>query len=158
MRCSWASEQLRFFFEPLQLHLQAAYLLEQLCLFGLAFFLVLALAAPCEQLTGTIQQLPLPLTDLDGVDGVISGDLLDRLAATDRFHGDSGLELGAMGAAFAHMAGAPVRGGTPPQKLTMGPVQKKQTTSSMRGCICVPTATAGIEKSAGPASCGGTAM
>jgi hypothetical protein len=27
---------------------------------------------------------------------------LERLAATDRLHGDLGLELGAMGAAFAH--------------------------------------------------------
>jgi hypothetical protein len=35
------------------------------------------------------------------MDGVLSGDLPDRLAATDRFHGDSGLELGAMGAALA---------------------------------------------------------
>jgi hypothetical protein len=90
------------FFEPLQLHMQAAYLLEELCLFGVAFFLVLGLAAPCEQLTSTIQKLPLPLTDLDGLDGVISGDLLDRLAATDRLHGDSGLELGAVGEALAH--------------------------------------------------------
>ena len=90
------------FFEPLQLHLQAAYLLKQLCLFGLAFFLVLALAAPCEQLTGTIQKLTLPLTDLNRVDGMISGDLLDRLAATDRLHGDSGLKFGAVDAALAH--------------------------------------------------------
>ena len=49
-----------------------------------------------------IQQLPLPLAHLDGMDGVISGDLLDRLAATDRLHGDPGLELGAVGAALAH--------------------------------------------------------
>jgi len=33
---------------------------------------------------------------------VVSGDLLDRLAATDRLHGDPGLELGAVGAALAH--------------------------------------------------------
>jgi hypothetical protein len=26
--------------------------------------------------------------------GMVGGDLLDRLAATDRLHGDSGLELG----------------------------------------------------------------
>jgi len=36
------------------------------------------------------------------VDGVVGGDLLDRLAATDRFHGDPGLELGTVGAALAH--------------------------------------------------------
>lgn len=36
------------------------------------------------------------------MDGVISGDLLNHLAATDRLHGDPGLELGPMGAALAH--------------------------------------------------------
>jgi len=33
---------------------------------------------------------------------VICGDLLDRLAATDRLHGDPGLELVTVGAALAH--------------------------------------------------------
>ena len=102
MRSSWASEQLRFFFEPLQLHLQPPDLLEQLCFLGLPLLLVLALLAAGEQLAGTIQQLPLPLAHLDGVDGVIGGDLLNRLAATDRLHGDPGLELGAVGSALAH--------------------------------------------------------
>ena len=69
---------------------------------GLSFLLVLGFLAPGEQLAGSIQQLPLPLAHLDGVDGVIGGDLLDRLAATDRLHGDSGLELRAVGAALAH--------------------------------------------------------
>ena len=32
----------------------------------------------------------------------VSGDLLDCLAATDRLHGDPGLELEAVGAALAH--------------------------------------------------------
>jgi hypothetical protein len=49
-----------------------------------------------------IQQLPLPLAHLDGMDGVISSDLLDRLPIADRFNGDPGLEFGAMGAALAH--------------------------------------------------------
>ena len=84
------------FFEPLQLHLQLADLLEQLCL------LVLAPLAPGEQLAGTVQQLPLSLAYLDRVDGMVSDDLLDRLAATDRLHGDSGLELGTVGAALTH--------------------------------------------------------
>jgi hypothetical protein len=61
-----------------------------------------ALLATGEQLTGAIQELPLPLAHLDGMDSVISGDLLDRLATTDRLHGDPGLELGAVGAALAH--------------------------------------------------------
>lgn len=102
MRKSRASEQLRFFFEPLQLHLQLADLLEQLSLFDLALAGVLGFLAPGEQLAGTIQQLPLPLADLDRVNGVVGGDLLNRLAATDRLHGDPALELRAVGAALAH--------------------------------------------------------
>ena len=58
--------------------------------------------ANCSSITGTIQQLALPLAHLDRMDGVISGDLLDRLAATDRLHGDPGLELGTVGAALTH--------------------------------------------------------
>jgi hypothetical protein len=36
------------------------------------------------------------------MDGVISGNLLSRLANTDRLHGDSSFELRAMGATFAN--------------------------------------------------------
>ena len=64
--------------------------------------MVFALLAPGEQLAGTVQQLALPLAHLDRVDGVVSRDLLDRLAATDRLNGDPGLELGGVGAALAH--------------------------------------------------------
>ena len=76
--------------------------MEQLSFLGLALAAVLALLATGEQLTGAIQELPLPLAHLDGVNGVISGDLLDRLTATDRLHGDPGLELGTVGASLAH--------------------------------------------------------
>ncbi|QNJ30623.1 hypothetical protein SynPROS91_00195 [Synechococcus sp. PROS-9-1] len=102
MQSTRALEQLRFFFEPLQLHLQLADLLEQLSLLDLALAGVLALFASGEQLAGAIEELPLPLTHLDRVDGVISGDCLDRLAATNRLHGDSSLELRSVGAALAH--------------------------------------------------------
>ena len=34
---------------------------------------------------------------------MVGGDFLDRLAATDRLHGDPGLELGTVGAAFAEL-------------------------------------------------------
>ena len=102
MRSSRASEQLRLFFEPVQLHLQLADLLEQLCLLGLSFLPDLAHLAPGEQLAGAIQQLPLLRPHLDRMYGVISRDLLDRLAATDRRHGDSGLEVGTVGAALTH--------------------------------------------------------
>ncbi len=77
-------------------------MVEQLCLFGLVLFLVLSLVEPCVQLSDAIQKLRHLLNDLDGVDGVISDKLLDSLAATDRLHGDPGLELGAVGAALAH--------------------------------------------------------
>jgi hypothetical protein len=90
------------FFEPLQLHLQPADLLEQFSFLDLYFLFVLALATACEQLADAIQQLPLPLAHLDGMNGVISGDLLDRLATTDRLHGDPRLALGTVGAALAH--------------------------------------------------------
>ena len=49
-----------------------------------------------------LEQRYASLAHLDRVDGVVSGDLLDRLAATDRLHGDSGLELGTVGAALTH--------------------------------------------------------
>ena len=71
--------------------MELANLLEQLSFPGLSLLFVLALLASRKQLTGTIQQLLLPLTHLNRVDGVIGGDLLDRLVVTDGFHGDSGL-------------------------------------------------------------------
>lgn len=36
------------------------------------------------------------------MDGVVGSDLLERLVATDCLHGDPGLELGTLGAAFAY--------------------------------------------------------
>ena len=99
-----------------------------------------------EQLAGARQQLPLPLAHLDRVAprGALhpafrwrgQQRFLDRLAATDRLHGDPGLELGTVGAALAQFLRRrlrlrwepPFRGGAPPQRLTMGAVQKSQTT------------------------------
>ena len=69
---------------------------------GLPILPVFGLLAPGEQLARAVQQLALPLGHLDRVNGVIGGDLLDRLAATDRLHGDLGLELGTVGTALAH--------------------------------------------------------
>lgn len=63
---------------------------------------VLALLDSGDQLAGALQQLPLPLAHLDRVDGVIGGDLLHRLWATDRLHGNPCLELRAVGAAHTH--------------------------------------------------------
>jgi len=137
------------FFEPLQLHLQPVDLLEQLSLLDLPLLFVLSLFAPGEQLAGSFEQLPLPLTHWIGSHREVrcilqaspmawsAGDLLDRLAATDRLHGDPGLELGTVVAAFAQLLRRrlrlrwepPLKGNAPPQRLTMGAVQKSQTTS-----------------------------
>jgi len=108
--------------------LQPPDLLEQLSLLGLTLLLGLGVLAPAEQLAGSVQQLPLPLAHLDRVDGLVGGNLLDCLAATDRLHGDPGFELGAVGAAFAHRW-EPFQGRYPASKETMGPVQKNQSTS-----------------------------
>jgi hypothetical protein len=43
---------------------------------------------------------------------MVGSDLLDCLAATDRLHGDPGLELGTVGAALAH-GGSPLSGVVP---------------------------------------------
>ena len=82
--------------------MQLADLLEQFRLLGLALAFGFRLLSTREQLAGTLQQLLLPLAHLDRVNAVISGDLLDRLGATNRLHGDLDLELGAVGAAVAH--------------------------------------------------------
>lgn len=113
------------FFEPLQFHLELADLLEQFSFLGLALLLLLARLASRKQLTGTIQKLLLPLTHLNRVDGVIGGDLLDRLAATDRLHGDSGLEFGTVGAALAHEWEPPFQGRYPASEVNDGSCPEK---------------------------------
>lgn len=125
LRSSWASKQLRFF-QPLQFHLELADLLEQFSFLGLALLLVLAFLASRQQLTATIQQLLLPLIHLNRVDDVIGDDLLDRLAATDRRVGDSGLEFGTMGAALAHGWEPPFQGRYPASEVNDGTCSEKQ--------------------------------
>ena len=68
------------FFEPLQLRLELADLLEQLSFLGLALGAVFSILARGEQLIGAIQELAFSLAFLNGV---ISGNLLDRLATTN---------------------------------------------------------------------------
>ena len=113
------------FFQPLQFHLELADLLEQFRFLDLALLLVLAFLASRQQLTGTIQQLLLPLTHLNRVDDVIGDDLLDRLAATDRLHGDSGLEFATMAAALAH-GWEPPQGRYPASEVNDGTCSEKQ--------------------------------
>jgi hypothetical protein len=63
--------------------LQPSDLLKQLCFICYVLIFISAILSPAEQLAGAFQQLPLSLLHLDGVNGVIGGDLLDLLAATD---------------------------------------------------------------------------
>ena len=49
-----------------------------------------------------IEVQPYPLTPPDQLNVVFSGDLLKRLTPTDRFHGDTGLELAAVDATIVH--------------------------------------------------------
>ena len=76
--------------------------MEQLNLLGLALVALLAFLAAGEQRAGAIQKMPRPLAHLDGENGVVGSDLLESLAATDRLHGDTGLELRTVGSALAH--------------------------------------------------------
>ena len=56
----------------MQIDLELDDLLEQFSFLGLTLLLLLALFASCQQLTGTIQPLLLPLTHLNRVDGMIA--------------------------------------------------------------------------------------
>lgn len=58
-----------------------------------------------------------------------NSDLLDRLPAADRLHGDLGFDLRAVGARRLVMGGVPFQVRCPARSLTMGPVQKNQSTS-----------------------------
>jgi len=125
------------FFQPLQLHLRSADLLEQLRILGLALIIVPAFLARIIGLAGTLQELLLPLAHLDGMHAMVSGNLLEGLATTDRFHGHLGLKLRTVGTAFAHRWEPPFKGGAQPQRLKMGPVQISQTTSISRWDHCL---------------------
>ncbi len=76
--------------------------MEQLSFLGLPLVLFLILIAPDEQLVGSIEQLPLPLSHRVRLNGVVGGDLLHRLAAIDRHNGDPDLEHETVVAAFAN--------------------------------------------------------
>ncbi|MCX5938107.1 MAG: hypothetical protein NTW02_07890 [Cyanobium sp. LacPavin_0920_WC12_MAG_62_9] len=123
----------RDFFKPLQLHLELANLMEQLSFLGMALVVGLRFISTREQLTGTLQSLPLPLAHLDRVNGVIGGDLLECLASTDRLHGDSGPKLRAMSAAFANGLKSSSQGCWPDSRLTVEPIQKNQINSKYTG-------------------------
>jgi hypothetical protein len=92
---------------------------------------VLALFAPGEQLTCTVQHLSLSLAYLDRLDRVISRDLLDRLAATDRLHGYSGLEFGTVVRRLI-IGGSPDQGRYPASEVNDGACPEKPVHLSLR--------------------------
>src|SRR5581483_9239444 len=63
----WSTALGRFFFQPLDLHLEAADLLVELGLDGLAV-LLLAFPSVTEKGVDAVEELLLPLADLDRVD------------------------------------------------------------------------------------------
>ena len=75
----------------------------------------------CRSQKRIAKLLSLPLAHLDRVNAVVGGDLLERLAATDRLHSDPGLELGAVGVELAHrwepLSGAANNGTCPEQQV-----------------------------------------
>jgi len=91
---------------------------------------------------GAIKQLRLPLAHLDRVDGVIGGDLLVRLAATDRRHGDSGLERGVVerrllnsfGEGFAN-GESPVQEQYPASQVNDGGLSRKKNSPPLSSVI-----------------------
>src|SRR5258708_5400361 len=80
-----------FFFEPLQLDLQSANLLVQICKQGFAVFL-LAVIRLREYPLDVPQQLAFPLTDQVAMYGKLAGQLTHRLIAADCCQSHAGFE------------------------------------------------------------------
>jgi hypothetical protein len=89
---------------------------EQFFFLGLPLALLLGLPAAREQLADALRELIIPLTHLDGINGVDSGKLLERLVAPDRLHGEPCLEFGAVDVAVAHQWEPHLMGGAPPER------------------------------------------
>src|SRR5215213_222483 len=89
----WSDAAGRFFFQPLDLHLEAADLLVELGLDGLS---VLAFVLPpvAEEGIDAVKELLLPLADLDGMDLERLRQLGDGLGLLGGLQGDLGLEGG----------------------------------------------------------------
>jgi hypothetical protein len=84
---------------------------------------------PGQQLADAIEGVALPIPHLDRMDGVVPSNLLQCLAVNDRLHGVSSLQLLSAGASLL-MSGSPLLGVVPPSEVTMGTVQKYQSTSA----------------------------
>src|SRR3954447_16954164 len=79
------------FLQPLDLHVEPADLLEELGLPDQGV-VVVATATIAEEGLGAVDELLLPLTDLDGVDPVRLGELGEGLVLLGGLDGDLGLE------------------------------------------------------------------
>src|SRR5512143_262631 len=88
------------FFQPFDLHVQSTDLFIQLGLDGLTL-LALALPTIAEEGLDAVEELLLPLTDLDGVDLVRLRQLGDRFGRLGGLHGDPGLVGSRVPPAFA---------------------------------------------------------
>ena len=88
------------FFQPFDLHVEPTDLFIQLGLDGLAL-LALALPTVAEEGLDAVEELLLPLTDLDGVDLVRLRELGDRLGLLGGLQGDLRPGGGRMPLAFA---------------------------------------------------------
>src|SRR5215218_6444585 len=88
------------FFQPLDLHVEPADLLVELGLHGLPL-LALPLPSVAEQALGPVEELLLPLADLDGMDLVRLGEFGDGLGLLGGLQGDLGLEGGRVALACA---------------------------------------------------------
>ncbi len=80
-----------FFFQPLDLHLEPADLLVKLGLDRLALVVVVA-ASVAEQGLDPVQELLLPLTDLDRVDLILPGQLGEGPGLLGGLQSDPSLE------------------------------------------------------------------
>jgi hypothetical protein len=79
------SELLGLFCKPIQVNLESVDPLNShtFCPGGI---LVVAAAATCQQVAGTIHRMPIALNSLDRMDGVIRGNLLVSNATRERVH------------------------------------------------------------------------
>ena len=91
----WSTAAGKPFFQPLDLHVEPADLLVEFGLEGLPVVAVAA-AAIAEEGLDAVEELLLPLTDLDGVDLVRLGEFGDGLGLLGGLQGDLGLEGGRM--------------------------------------------------------------
>ena len=96
----WSTAAGKPFLQPLDLHVEPADLLEELGLPSQGVVLV-ATATIAEEGLGAVEELLLPLTDLDGMDLICLGEFGDGPGLLGGLQGNLGLEGRRMALAFA---------------------------------------------------------